>query len=145
MTEEVRHGPTGAGAVIADIGGDRGALVLYTPDTMAGLEIEISPPGSDERTHVAVLERRVGQGHIFAAFFPSLTAEEYTVWHPDGRRLGTLAIAGGVVTEADVITAADGGPLLAVHLRVRRPAGIDSPPVAGSDNWTRLQHGRSTP
>jgi hypothetical protein len=117
MTEEIQHGSTRAGAVIADIGGDRGALILYTPDAMAGMEIEISPLDSDERTHVAVLERRVGPVPFFAAFYPMLTAREYMVWRPDGAPLGALAIAGGVVTEAAVVTAADGGAMLAAHSR----------------------------
>ncbi len=36
MSEEVQHGPTSAGAVIADIGGGRGALILYVPEALAG-------------------------------------------------------------------------------------------------------------
>lgn len=109
MAEEVQHGPTGTGAVIADIGGDRGALVLYTADTMAGAELEISARGSDVRTHVAVLERRAGERPFFAAFYASLTAGEYTVWNLDGESMGTVVVAGGVVTEADVVAAADRG------------------------------------
>jgi hypothetical protein len=35
----------GQGMVVLDIGGDIGALVVSTPPTMAGLEIEICPAG----------------------------------------------------------------------------------------------------
>ncbi len=107
MTEETRAGPTGAGAVIADIGGDRGALVLYTPDALAGAEIEISPRDTEVRTHVAVLERRVGRRPVFAAFYASLAAGEYTVWNLEGKPAGVVTIAGGEVTVARM-TAASG-------------------------------------
>lgn len=101
MTEEAHHGPTGAGAVIADIGGDRGALVLRTPDAMAGDEIELSPEGSDVRTHVAVLERRVGDKVFFAALYPSLLAGEYTIWKSDSRPACTASVVGGQVTTVE--------------------------------------------
>lgn len=110
MSEEARHGPTGAGAVIADIGGDRGALVLHTPDALAGAEIEISAVGSEQtRTHVAVLERRVGQARAFAAFYPALTAGEYTVWNTDGEPAGVVTVTAGEVTDAWIDAAPSGG------------------------------------
>ena len=40
---EHRYGPTGAGTVLLDLGAETGALVLYTPEELAGAEIEISP------------------------------------------------------------------------------------------------------
>lgn len=100
MTEEA-HGPTGAGAVIADIGGDRGALVLRAPDAMAGAEIEVSRRGSDVRTHVAVLERRIGDERFFAAFYPSLPAGQYTIWKSDFRPACTATVVGGEVTTVE--------------------------------------------
>ena len=42
-TKENPH--AGQGMVVLDIGGDTGALVVSTPPTMAGLEIEICPAG----------------------------------------------------------------------------------------------------
>ncbi len=37
--------PAGQGAVVLDIGGDVGALVVHVPDQLAGAEIEICPAG----------------------------------------------------------------------------------------------------
>ena len=49
----------GQGAVLLDIGGDVGALIVHMPAELAGTEIEICPAGADRyaehRTHVAVL------------------------------------------------------------------------------------------
>jgi hypothetical protein len=42
-------------SAVLDIGGDIGALVLYTPEEFRGKEIEVSPTGDDgRRTHTAV-------------------------------------------------------------------------------------------
>lgn len=92
-------GPTGTGAVIADIGGDRGALVLYAPESMVGSEIEIGPTDGDVKTHVAVRERRVGQNRLFAAFYPSVGAGEYVVWNLNSHPAGMVTIVGGEVAE----------------------------------------------
>ena len=44
---EARHGPSGPATVMADIGGDVGAAVVYTPSrALAGHEIEIRPAGA---------------------------------------------------------------------------------------------------
>jgi hypothetical protein len=92
--------PTRDATVVADIGGDVGALVLYTAPEMCGVEIDIEPVGHPERrSHVAVRERQLASGSVFAAFYPALTAGEHTLMvpAPDGPR--TVTIAGGAVTE----------------------------------------------
>lgn len=99
MAENNDLGPTGAGAVVADIGGDRGALVLYTPESMVGAEIEVSLAAGGVRTHVAVRERRAGTERRFAAFYPSLVAGEYVVWDASAHPAGTVTIVGGEVAE----------------------------------------------
>jgi hypothetical protein len=76
---EGHFGPTGEGSVLADIGGDRGALVIYTPRDMDGAELEIVRSDSGMRMHVAVRERQIAGGSVFAAFYPSLMAGEYRV------------------------------------------------------------------
>ena len=38
-------GPSGLGTVVMDVGGDIGALILYTPAAIDGREIEISRDG----------------------------------------------------------------------------------------------------
>jgi hypothetical protein len=90
--------PTRDATVVADIGGDVGALVLSTAPEMCGVEIEIEPLGRpDRRTHVAVRERQLVTGPVYAAFYPALAAGEYALLLPDGRR--PVTIEGGSVTE----------------------------------------------
>jgi hypothetical protein len=92
--------PSGDATVVADIGGDVGALVLYTAPEMCGVEIDIEPIGRpDRRTHVAVRERRVAAGSLYAAFYPALVAGEYTVLMPAPDPPRTVTIEGGTVTE----------------------------------------------
>jgi hypothetical protein len=70
--------PSPAGSVILEIGGDIGAAVVITTAKMVGAEIEIRREGGQwTGSHVAVLERRVEGGPIFAAVFPSLPAGAY--------------------------------------------------------------------
>ena len=92
--------PSHDGSVIADIGGDVGALVLYTGPEHCGVEIDIERldrPG--RRSHVAVRERRLASGTTYAAFYPALRAGEYALHGPapDGPR--RISIEGGSVTE----------------------------------------------
>ncbi len=48
-TEENPH--AGQGAVVLDIGGDIGALIVEMPADMEDLEVEIIPTGTDSRPH----------------------------------------------------------------------------------------------
>ena len=92
--------PTRDASVVADIGGDTGALVLYTPLEWCGAEIDIEPLGHpDRRTHVAVRERRVAAGTVYAAFYPALIAGEYTLLMPPPDAPRSVTIEGGTVTE----------------------------------------------
>jgi hypothetical protein len=95
-------------SVVLDIGGDVGALVLYTPPEFHGREIEISPTGQDnQRVHTAVLERVVNGRSVFAAVYPKLPAGEFRIWIDDERaRQKHVQITAGQVTELDL---RDGG------------------------------------
>ena len=113
MTRAHPH-EAGHGAVVVDIGGDVGALVLLTDAGMVGSEIEISPVGQDgRRSHVAVHARpRPGRDPVCAAVYPALAAGGYRLWRPDGTPAGTVTVAGGRVTEvawADLCARTDGG------------------------------------
>jgi hypothetical protein len=67
-----------AGSVVLDIGGDIGAAVVTTGADLDNAEIEIRPQeGQWTGKHVAVLERQVAGGPVFAAVFPSLPAGVY--------------------------------------------------------------------
>ena len=94
-----RYGPTGAGTVLLDLGAETGALVLYTPEDLAGAEIEISPdsPGA-VRTHAAVQARPALSGTRHAAVYEGLTAGGYTIWRDHDTPVGHVTITGGQVT-----------------------------------------------
>jgi hypothetical protein len=83
--------------VVLDIGGDVGALVLYTPPALHGREIEVAPLGNEaRRVHSAVLERTIGGRTVHAAVYPELMAGDYEVCSADGPH---FTIVGGNVSE----------------------------------------------
>jgi len=98
---EAPQGPSYAGSVMADIGGDVGAAVLHVPEALAGLEIEIRAVGHDwDGTHTAVRERHVNDVIIWAAFFWSLGAGRYEVRvRGDGSHTVLVDVHGGAVAE----------------------------------------------
>jgi hypothetical protein len=103
---EAPHGPSGPASVMADVGGDVGAAVLYVPQSLAGLEIEIRPVGSPwDGRHTAVRERHLGDSVSWAAFFGSLAAGRYElrVKGSDVRdsRAVELEVSGGHVAEVN--------------------------------------------
>jgi len=84
---EILPGPSSPGSVTAEIGGERGALIVHVPAEWAGREIEIRPVGAPwNGTHVAVMTRHLGSGDDHSAFFPSLGHGTYEVRpiHPHG-------------------------------------------------------------
>jgi hypothetical protein len=90
-----------SGSVLLDIGGDVGAAAIYVPASLANLEIEIRAVGDEwAGIHVAVRERLLPDGAVWAALFPSLTAGDYDIrvreHAPDGPT-GSLSVAGGRV------------------------------------------------
>jgi hypothetical protein len=88
--------------VVLEIGGELGALIVYTGPELHGTEIEISPRGEDEsRSHKDVLERSRGGAPSFAAVFDRIEHGSYTLWVDGSPRERDVAIAGGSVTELD--------------------------------------------
>ncbi len=132
MDEQNSFAPTGAGAVVADIGGDRGALILYAPEALLGTEIEISLAGGQARTHMAVRERRAGERTLCAAFYPSLVAGVYMVWSTPTSPAGTVTIVGGVLSEEliDCAFHEDRPPTLTVALTA--PPSHAGPPIGAA-------------
>jgi hypothetical protein len=98
---EVQPDPSETGSVLSDIGGDIGAAVVYTPSTLAGLEIEIRRArGEWDGTHTAVRERHVQDRVIWAAFFGSLRAGDYELRvRGSGAPAVRLHVDGGHVAE----------------------------------------------
>jgi hypothetical protein len=100
MSESV-PGPSRAGSVVLDLGAGIGALILDAPEDLVGQEIEISPAGggpSSPRTHSLVRERWTGAGRAYAAVYPGLAADDYTIWRDPVTPAGTVTIDGGRVT-----------------------------------------------
>ena len=88
--------------VVLEIGGELGALVVYTDPELHGREIEISRRGEDgRRSHKDVLERSRGGTPAFAAVFDRIEEGTYTLWVDGTARARDVAIAGGSVTELD--------------------------------------------
>ena len=102
----------GQGAVVLDIGGDIGALVVSMPESTVGLEVEIRPldgqhvPGHghahdhEHLAHVAVVARPVGEGRLPSLVFPELASGRYELFEKgrgDSVAL-VVAVEGGAVT-----------------------------------------------
>ncbi len=88
-------------SVVLDIGGDVGALVLYTPDAYRGREIEVSPVAGGARRHTSVRERRVAGRTFCAAVYSELEAGEWRILGDDPELPDQVWIEGGAVAEVD--------------------------------------------
>jgi hypothetical protein len=88
-------------AVMLDIGGKIGALVIHTPPELDEAEIDISPgtAASARRSHNQVHPRRTSAGTVYSAVYPSLPEGEYTIWRDADTVETTVTITGGEVTE----------------------------------------------
>jgi hypothetical protein len=84
--------------VVLDIGASVGALVVHTPVTLAGLEIEIARRGVDHAyVHTEVRERVLPGGRVWAAVFAALPEGAYTLLDaPPGAECDVDIIAGRV-------------------------------------------------
>jgi hypothetical protein len=101
-TMETLPEPSGPGSVVLDIGGEVGAAAVYVPASLAGFEIEIRRDDEEwAGRHVAVRERVLPAGSVWAALFPSLVEGIYQIRVRGGDPAGptaTLAVTGGRVT-----------------------------------------------
>jgi hypothetical protein len=100
--------------VVLEIGGDLGALIVYTDPDMHGVEIEISRSGEDDRrAHKDVLERSLGGRPAFSAVFDQVRQGSYTLWVADTARARDVHVSGGNVAELDWRSAREPEALLA--------------------------------
>ena len=75
---EVLPDPSPVAAVVLDIGDGFGAVVIDTPPSLEGREIEIRKVGTEWRgVHTAVRARLIPTGTQFAAVFGSLPEGRY--------------------------------------------------------------------
>ncbi len=89
-------------ALVLDIGGDFGALILYADETCLGAEIDLTPAGAprSHHMHTMVRRRRATKKDIFAGLYPELVEGTYTIWgRGDSGPIGEVTIVGGQVTE----------------------------------------------
>jgi hypothetical protein len=92
--------PSGQGTVVLNIGAGIGALVIHTPGTLHGHEIEVSPAADlAARTHAAVRARYVRGGIAWSVVLDGLPAGRYVVWRDPVTPLDEVDVAGGAVTE----------------------------------------------
>ena len=89
--------------VMLDLGPGVGALVLHTGAELHGMEIEISPMGSDDaRSHKQVHERPASGRPLYAAVFDSVPEGEYTLWLDGAPLRRRVAVAGETVTDISI-------------------------------------------
>lgn len=100
----VDHGPRSGpdDALVLDIGGDIGALVLYADECLIGREIDLTPASEHvQGVHTAIRRRRANGADVVCGVYPQLLAGRYTVCGVAGSPIGTVVIEGGRVTEVD--------------------------------------------
>lgn len=99
------HSHAGQGAVVLDIGGDIGALVVSMPAAMNGVEVEIRPVDvalSAAAPHVAVIGRPSHTGVSYSLVFPALRQGTYKLNQRQHATVAmTVEVDGGSVTQAD--------------------------------------------
>ena len=104
MSAGVHHhhtmAPSGQGTVVLTIGAGVGALIIHTPGSLHGHEIEISPAADpDKRTHAAVRARYVRGGVLWSVVIDNLPEGRYVVWRDETTPLAEVDVNGGSVTE----------------------------------------------
>jgi hypothetical protein len=95
-----RSGPPDA--LVLDIGGDIGALIIYADESCLGSEIDLTPVGAPRSHHVhtMVRRRRAIDKDVIAGLYPELREGTYTIWGlGHGGPIGEVTITGGRVSE----------------------------------------------
>ena len=92
--------PASSASVALDIGGGRGALIIYPSERYRGLEIEISATDGDgHRVHTGVHERSSAAGSMLTAIFGSLPAGRYVIWEDEATEGDAVWVPDGAVAE----------------------------------------------
>jgi hypothetical protein len=95
-----RSGPPDA--LVLDIGGDIGALIIYADESCLGSEIDLTPAGAtrSHHLHTMVRRRRATNKDVIAGLYPEVREGAYIVWGlEDSGPLGEVTITGGQVSE----------------------------------------------
>jgi len=87
---------------VLDIGGDVGALILYTTAVDDEREIEVSSVDDATRhSHTAVHRRDAGGQTVYAGIYPELIAGTYRIRVDRPGLVDQVTIVGGQVAEVD--------------------------------------------
>ncbi len=89
-------------ALVLDIGGDIGALIIYADESCLGSEIDLTPVGAprSHHLHTMVRRRRATGKDIIAGLYPEVREGTYIVWGlGDSGPLGEVTVTGGQVSE----------------------------------------------
>ncbi|HZQ59469.1 MAG TPA: hypothetical protein VFA84_15620 [Acidimicrobiales bacterium] len=91
-------------ALVLDIGGEIGALVVHAPPSWIGTELDVTAEGEPRSHHRHLLVRRLHAGghDVVAGVLPSLPAGAYTVWGPSGSPVASVSVSGGTVATVSV-------------------------------------------
>ncbi len=95
-----RSGPPDA--LVLDIGGDVGALIIYADEPCLGSEIDLTPVGAprNHHLHTMIRRRRATNKDVIAGLYPEVAEGSYIVWGlQDSGPLGEVTIKGGQVCE----------------------------------------------
>jgi hypothetical protein len=95
-----REAPPPPGAVLLDIGGDVGALIVRMADHLVGREI-YARAGDGRLTHTGIWPRTLGSGRATLAVFPELRRGTWTLTLR-GEVIGESEVVGGTVTQLDL-------------------------------------------
>jgi hypothetical protein len=92
--------PSGQGTVVLNVGAGIGAVVIYTPGSLHGHEIEVSPVADPAvRTHAAVRARYVHGGVCWSVVIDSLPAGRYVIWRDPTTPQDEIDVPSGGVAE----------------------------------------------
>lgn len=89
-------------ALVLDIGGDIGALIVYADESCLGSEIDLTPVGAprSHHLHTMVRRRRATGKDVIAGLYPEVGEGVYTIWGVGATGpLGEVTVVGGRVSE----------------------------------------------
>jgi len=91
----------GPEALVLDIGGGTGALLVHAPDAWIGVELDVTRVGEarSHHRHLMIRRLRAGGSDVIAGVLPSIDAGSYTLWGPDGAPLADVLVESGRITE----------------------------------------------
>lgn len=95
--------PRAAGvSALLDIGGDVGAVVVYSSSRPPSGELQMQPAGTPSgRFHTGVHRHVLTGGPVFVALFPQVVEGTYDVLDERGSPCARVVVRGGAVTEVD--------------------------------------------